>query len=115
MVRVKRGKLKKKRKKKIIKQTKGYKWSRKSRYKLAKQALFKALSYQFKDRKRKKREARKLWQIKINAFVRKYGLSYSKFLNLLKRKKIKLNRKILADLTIKNPEVFEKIIEKVKS
>ncbi len=114
MVRVKRSKAKRRRKKKIIKLAKGYKWGRKSKYRAAKQAVYKALTYAYRDRRVRKRDFRRLWQIQINAGVRQYGLSYSKFINLLKNKKIELNRKVLADLAENEPKVFEKIVEEVK-
>ncbi len=114
MTRVKRGVTKRKRKKRIIKQAKGYKWGRKSKYRLAKDAVRHALTYAYRDRKRKKRDFRRLWQIKINAAVRKNGLTYSQFINKLKKAKIEIDRKILAHLAEKQPEVFKKIIEEVK-
>jgi large subunit ribosomal protein L20 len=114
MVRVKRGKTARKRKKKILKQVKGFRWGRKNRIKLAKEALLHGWSYAFRDRKAKKRERRRLWQIKINAGVRALGLTYSKFINLLKQKNIELDRKILATLAEKHPQIFEKIVEEVK-
>ena len=115
MVRVKRGTAAHKRRKKIIKQAKGFKWGRKSKYKLAKDALKHAWAHAYKDRKRKKRDFRRLWQIKINAACRQHGLTYSKFINKLKKAKIEIDRKILAHLAEKQPEVFEKIIAKTKS
>lgn len=114
MVRVKRGKSARKRKKKILKQVKGFRWGRKNRIKLAKEALLHAWSHAFRHRKTKKRERRRLWQIKINAAVRALGLSYSKFINLLKKKNIEVDRKILASLAQDHPQIFEKIVEKVK-
>ena len=114
MVRVKRGTTAHKRRKKIIKQAKGFKWGRKAKYKLAKDALKHAWAHAYKDRKRKKRDFRRLWQIKINAASRQYDLSYSKFINKLKKAKIDIDRKILAHLAEKQPEVFKKIIEKIK-
>ena len=103
-----------KRRKKIIKQAKGFKWGRKSKYKLAKDALKHAWTYAYRDRKRKKRDFRRLWNIKINAATREKGITYSQFINKLKKAKIELDRKILAYLAEKKPEVFEKIVEKVK-
>lgn len=114
MVRVKRGTTAHKRRKKIIKQAKGFKWGRKAKYKLAKDALKHAWAHAYKDRKRKKRDFRRLWQIKINAASRQHGLSYSQFINKLKKAKIDIDRKILAHLAEKQPEVFKKIIEKIK-
>ncbi len=114
MTRVKRGVQKRKRKKKIIKQAKGYKWSRKSKYRAAKEALMHAWTYAYRDRRTKKRDFRRLWQIRINAACREQGISYSKFINALKKNKIELDRKILADLAMNHPEIFKKIVEKVK-
>jgi len=114
MARVKRGVLKRKRKKKIIKQAKGYKWGRKSKYRAAKDALKHAWTYAYRDRRAKKREFRQLWQIQINAACRQEGMSYSRFINALKKNKIELDRKILADLAINHPEIFSKIVKKVQ-
>ncbi len=114
MVRVKRGKTAHKRRKKVLKYTKGFRWGRKSKYKAAKEALTHARVHAYRDRKVKKREFRKLWQILINSACRKQGLTYSKFINLLKEKKIEINRKILAELIKDNPQIFEKIVEEVK-
>ena len=111
MVRVKRGKTKLKRRKKLLKEVKGYKWGRKNRKKLAKEALMKALSYAYCDRKRKKQDFRRLWQQQINAGVREHGLTYSKFISLLKKNNIQLDRKILAQLAREQPKTFKKIIE----
>ena len=114
MVRVKRGKTAHQRRKRLLKRTKGFRWGRKSKYRLAKEALLHADTYAYRDRKTKKREFRKLWQIKINAFLKKQGLSYSKFINSLKKKKIELNRKVLAELAQNHPKILEKIVEKTK-
>lgn len=114
MVRVKRGKTAHKRRKKIIKQAKGYRWGRKSKYRLAKEALMHAWSYQYRDRRNKKRDKRRLWQVQINAALRKNNISYSKFMGQLKKKEIGLDRKILAQLANKEPEIFEKITKEVR-
>ena len=114
MTRVKRGVQKRKRKKKIIKQAKGYKWSRKSKYRAAKEALMHARSYAYRDRRTKKRDFRRVWQIRINAACREQGISYSKFINVLKKNKIELDRKILSTLAKDHPEIFKKIVEKIK-
>ncbi len=97
-----------------MKYAKGFRLGRKSKYRLAKEALQKAWKYAYRDRKVKKREFRKIWQIQINAACRNFGLSYSKFINLLKKKNIVLDRKILATLAKEKPDVFKKIMEKVK-
>ena len=114
MVRVKRGKAAHKRRKHLLKYTKGFRWGRKSKYRLAKEALLHAWKYSYRDRRTKKREARSLWQIKINAACRQQGLNYSRFIYALKKKKIGIDRKILADLAQNHPSIFEKIVEKAK-
>jgi large subunit ribosomal protein L20 len=114
MVRVKRGKTARKRRKYLLRQTKGFRWGRKSKYRLAKEALMKAQSYAWRDRRRKKREFRQLWQIKINAACREQGVSYSRFMAGLKKKKIELDRKILADLAQNHPELFRQIVSQIK-
>lgn len=114
MARIKRGKTKKKKRERLLKHVKGFKWGRKSKARAAKDALLHAWTYRYRDRRQKKRDFRRLWQIRINAAVRPYDLSYSKFINLLKKNKIELDRKILADLAVKEPETFKKIIEKIK-
>ena len=114
MVRVKRGKTAHKRRKKVLKKTKGFRWGRKSKYKAAKEALLHAQKYAFRDRKTKKREFRKLWQIQIGVACKQQGLSYSKFIHALKENKIELDRKILSGLAKNHPDIFEKIVEKVK-
>jgi len=113
MPRVKRGVLHSKRRKNILKSTKGYRWGRKKLIKLAQTAAMKAGAYAYRDRRAKKRTARGLWQIKISAAVKEYGMSYSKFMAGLKRAKIELDRKVLAELAEKHPAVFKKIVEKV--
>lgn len=95
-------------------QTKGYKWGRKNLIKQAKEAVVKAGSHAYVDRRKKKRTRRALWQIKIGAFVREKGMSYSRFMDLLKKNKVDLDRKILADLAENNKKVLSGIIEEVK-
>ena len=114
MPRVKRGKSHLKHRKKILKATKGYRHGRKNLIKLAKVAILKAGNYAYNDRKKKKSNFRMLWQIKINAAVRPFGLSYSKFIDKMTKSKIAIDRKILADLAENNPAVFAKIVEKIK-
>ena len=115
MVRVKRGVASRRRRKRLLKMVKGFKWGRKSKYRLAKEALMHALTYAYRDRKARKREFRKLWQVQINAAARERGLSYSKFLHLLKKHNIQLDRKVLSSLAREHPELFDKIVEEVKS
>ena len=114
MVRVKRGKTAHKRRKRLLKEAKGFRWGRKAKYRQAKEALIHARKYAYRDRRVKKREARRLWQIQIGALCKELGISYSKFINGLKKNKIELDRKILAQLAREKPEIFKKIIEKVK-
>jgi|TARA_B100001113_G_C20614677_1_gene407660 large subunit ribosomal protein L20 len=102
------------RRKKIIKQAKGYFGRRKNVFTVAKNAVEKALSYAYRDRKVNKRNFRALWIQRINAGAREHGLSYSEFMGLLKKKDIKINRKVLADLAMNHKEVFKSIIEDIK-
>lgn len=102
------------RRKKIMKQAKGYFGRRKNVYTVAKNAVEKGLLYSYRDRKTKKRNFRRLWITRINAAVREEGLSYSKFMSLLKKKDIQLNRKVLADLAMNNPEAFKSLVKEVK-
>ena len=93
---------------------KGYRWGRKKLIKHARVASLKAGAHAYIDRRKKKRNMRGLWNIKIGAFATEHNLSYSKLINLFKKNKIELDRKILADLAVNNKEVFAKIIESVK-
>jgi large subunit ribosomal protein L20 len=114
MVRVKKGKAAHKHRKHLLKYVKGFRWGRKSKYALAKDAMKHAWKWSYRDRKNKKRVFRQLWQRQISAFSKKQGISYNRLINLLKTNKIELDRKILAKLAQENPEIFEKIIEKLK-
>src|SRR3989338_449859 len=113
MSRVKRGVTQHARKKRLLKHTKGFMWTRKSKFRQAKEATLHAWSFQFADRKKKKRDFRRLWQVKINAAARENGLSYSKLINQLKKSNIELDRKILSDIAANHPEVFKQIISKL--
>lgn len=114
MTRVKRGVTASKRRKNVLKLTKGFRWRRKSNFGAAKEAMLKAGKYAYRDRRTKKRTMRGLWIIRLNNAVRKFELSYSKFIKILKVKKIELDRKVLAEMAVENPEVFGKIMEEVK-
>ncbi|MBI2058014.1 MAG: 50S ribosomal protein L20 [Candidatus Yanofskybacteria bacterium] len=114
MPRVKRGKTANKRRKNLLKHAKGFMWTRSTKYRQAKEALLHAWSFQFADRKKKKSNFRRLWQIKINAGAKENGISYSRLINRLKKAKIELDRKMLADLAHHEPEVFKKIVETAK-
>jgi len=110
MVRVKGGKTSLKRRKHLLKYAKGFKQGRQAKFRAAKQAVYRAWMHAYKDRRRKKREFRSLWQIQINAACRERGISYSRFINGLKKNKIEVDRKILSQLAQNHPEVFSKII-----
>ena len=114
MTRIKGGLLHRKRRAGILKHTKGYRWGRKSKIKVAKVAKMKAGQYAFADRRVKKRTMRGLWQVRINAAVRKHGLSFSKFMGGLKKKGIALDRKVLAEMAVNYPAIFAKLVEVVK-
>ncbi len=101
------------RRKKILKQAKGYYGRRKNVYTVAKNAIEKGMLYSYRDRKNKKRNFRALWITRINAGARMHGLSYSKFMGQLKANDIELNRKVLADLAMNHPEAFKAVVDKV--
>jgi len=103
-----------KRRKKILKAAKGYFGRRKNVYTVAKNAVEKAMTYAYRDRKNNKRNFRSLWILRINAGARLHGMSYSQFMGKVKANNIELNRKVLADLAMNNPEAFKAIVEKVK-
>jgi large subunit ribosomal protein L20 len=102
------------RRKKILKRTKGQFSTRKNVWTVAKNSWEKGQTYAYRDRRNKKREFRALWITRINAAVREYGMSYSVFINKLNKSGIEINRKVLADLALNNPEAFKAIVEKVK-
>jgi len=102
------------RRKKILKQAKGYFGARKNVYTVAKNAVEKGLLYSYRDRKRKKGNFRKLWIQRINAAARQNGMSYSEFMGKVHNKGIELNRKVLADLAMNHPKAFEAVVKKVK-
>lgn len=102
------------RRKKVMKLAKGYFGRRKNVWTVAKNAVEKGLTYAYRDRRAKKREFRALWIQRINAAAREEGLSYSQFMHLANTKGIELNRKVLADLAMNNPEAFKAIVQQVK-
>lgn len=102
------------RRKKILKLAKGYFGRRKNVWTVAKNAVEKGLVYAYIGRKQKKRSYRRLWIVRINAGARQHGMSYSVFMNKVKKSGIELNRKVLADLAMNHPEAFKAIVEKVK-
>ena len=114
-MRVKNGTIRRKRVKKILKRAKGFRGRRSEIYRIAKEAVMKALSYEYRDRKQRKRHFRRLWIMRINAAVRQYGLSYSKFMNAIKKAGIKIDRKMLSELAIRDKEGFKAIVDKAKA
>ena len=115
MSRVKRGVTAHARHRKVLTKAKGYSGRRKNTYRVAIQAVEKSLQYAYRDRRIKKRNFRSLWIQRINAGVRMEGLTYAKFINGLAKSKIKLDRKVLAELAYNNPEVFKSIVKKAQS
>ena len=114
MPRVKRGNVRIKKRKRILKHAKGFRWRRKNVFRLAKDAVHHAWANAYVGRKQKKRTMRSLWNIRINAACRQSDLSYSKFIHGLKLNNIELDRKVLAELAKDNPEIFKELVEKVK-
>jgi len=114
-MRVKRGVAAKRRHNKYLKMAKGYRGAGSRLYRTARERVEKALCHSYKDRKRKKREFRKLWIVRINAAARINGMSYSRLMNGLKKAGIELNRKVLADMAVRDPQVFAKIAEAAKA
>ncbi len=115
MARVKRGVVARKRHKKILKQAKGYYGARSRVYRVAKQAVIKAGQYAYRDRRQRKRQFRALWIARINAAARVNGMSYSRFINGLKRSEIEIDRKVLADLAVHDKATFAAIAAQAKS
>ena len=110
MVRVKRGNIARKKRKKILKVSKGFRGAHSSLFRTAKQQVMKALKYAYTGRKQRKRQYRRLWIVRINAGLIDHGISYSKFMNLLKKSHISLNRKILSQLMILDNNTFCKLV-----
>lgn len=114
MVRVKKGKTRHQRRERLLKKVKGFRWNRKSKYRLAKDALYHALKHAYRGRKEKKRNMRRLWQIRISAACQEQGLSYNKFISGLKKKNIQLDRKVLSQLAENHPEIFSVLVKEAK-
>ncbi len=115
MPRAKTGVVRRRRHKKILKLAKGYWGLRSKSFRKARETLFAAGNYAYRDRKRRKRDFRRLWIARINAACRQHGLSYSRFMHGLKRAGVELDRKVLADLAVRNPEAFGLLVERAKS
>lgn len=113
MVRIKRGVTKRKKHKKVLKFAKGYRGGRSKLFKLAQEAVIHAGADAYRGRKEKKRQMRSLWITRISAALKPHEISYSKFFDLLKKKNVELDRKILSQIALEDPEVFEKIVKKV--
>ena len=115
MSRVKRGVTKHARHKKVLEQTKGFRGRHSKAYKPAKNRLEKAMRYAYRDRRQKKRDYRALWIQRINAGVRAFGLTYSRFINGLKKAGIELDRKVLADMALREPATFETLVKQAQA
>ena len=111
MARVKRGVMVHKRHKKLMAQAKGYRGSRSRRYKVAHETVMHALSYAYRDRRNRKRDFRRLWITRINAAAKLNGMSYSQFMHGLKLAGVELDRKVLADIAVRDPETFRRFAE----
>ena len=114
MPRVKRGVIARARHKKVLNAAKGYRGRRKNVYRIAKQAVMKAGQYAYRDRRQRKRQFRALWIARINAGSREFGLTYSRFMNGLKKSAVEVDRKVLADLAMNHPEAFKAVVNSVK-
>ncbi len=114
MARVKTGFTRRRRHKKVIKQTKGQFGTRSKLYRRANEARMKSLWYAYRDRRNRKRDLRRLWIARINAAARRNGLSYSKLIYALKQANIQINRKMLADLAVRDPQAFAAVVEQAK-
>ena len=115
MSRVKRSVHARKKRRKVLDQAKGYRATKHSSYKRAKEQVQKSLQYAYRDRRRRKREFRRLWIVRINAGAREHGLSYNEFMHGLKLAEVELDRKILADLAVNDPAMFAALAEKART
>jgi large subunit ribosomal protein L20 len=111
MPRVKRGNVARKRRKKVLKLAKGFRGSQSKNFRIANQRVMQALRNSYRDRRRRKRDFRRLWITRINAAARMHGMSYSQLINKLKKSEIQLNRKMLAQLAVIDPNTFAKVVE----
>ena len=114
MTRVKRGTIANKRRKNAMKHVKGFLWGRKNKYRLAKEALLHAWQHQFNDRRKKKGNFRRLWQVRIGAATRQLGLPYNKFIAALKKHNVEIDRKILSDIAANHNVIFQQIVTTVQ-
>ncbi len=114
MPRTKRGPVARNRRKKVLKLAKGYYGAKSKLFRVANQQVMKSLAYAYRDRKQRKRDFRKLWIARINAAARARGLSYSRFINGLKKADVQINRKVLADLAVNDKDAFARLVEMVR-
>jgi len=114
MARVKRGTVKRRKHKKVLKKARGYYGSKSRSYKIAKEQLLKSMSYAYRDRKNNKRNFRRLWITRINAAARINGISYNEFISGLKKASVVINRKILSEIAVSDPDAFKKLTEIAK-
>lgn len=114
MVRVKRGVIKTKKRRKLLRLTKGYKWGRKNTKRRAKEAVLHAFQHAYESRKQKKRDFRRLWNVRLNAALRPLGTKYSEFISHLHQNQITLNRKVLSELAKDYPETFARLVAEVR-
>jgi large subunit ribosomal protein L20 len=115
MTRVKGGPQTQRRHKKILKLAAGHRGARGHRFRAANESVLHSLAYAYRDRRTRKRDMRSLWIVRINAAARQYGLSYSQFMHLLREAHVGLDRKMLADLAVRDPETFDRIVSEVKA
>ncbi len=115
MARVKRGNVARKRRKKILKFAKGFRGGLSKLFRPASQSVLHSLSFQYRDRRRRKRDFRKLWISRINGALSTESMSYSRFINALKKNDVQLNRKVLAELAVREPEIFKAVVAKVQA
>ncbi|MBA7508950.1 50S ribosomal protein L20 [subsurface metagenome] len=114
MTRVKKGQVKRRKHKKVLKEARGYYGSKSRSYKIAKEQLLKSMSYAYRDRKNNKRNFRRLWITRINAAARINGISYNEFISGLKKASVDINRKILSEIAVSDPDAFQKLTEIAK-
>lgn len=114
MTRIKRGVQTKKRHKNLLKSAKGFRWGRKNLFRKAKEAVIKAGKYAHRDRRAKKRDFRSLWIVRLNNALRLHGLTYATFIDMGTKKNLGLDRKVLSQMAVEDPEIFKAFVEKVK-
>ncbi|NWG13228.1 MAG: 50S ribosomal protein L20 [Acidobacteria bacterium] len=115
MPRVKRGSKRVQRRKKILKLAKGYRLTKSKLHRSAKESVERALRFAYRDRRNKKRDFRSLWILRVGAAARQHGLSYNRFISGLKRSRVMLDRKVLADIAVRDPETFARLAETAKA